>query len=174
MIGEAILALLSIGALSNSSSQSAKTSKQDLAEQRRQKEYERRRKMLEAEVKRKNEALKAFGAAADFHATVARSPTFAAGWNNLGIAQIRLGQYARALGSMQRALRQRTGSAAAWNNIGVAYLLNGRRVAARRAFTRAVRLRPGYGPAKRNLQLVDKRARGAGATARPRLVVAWR
>lgn len=82
------------------------------------------------------------GAARDFHLAVEVKPTFAPGWNNLGLAAARLGRYAEAIDDYRTASRLDPDLVAPLNNLGALYLQTGRPDAALEVLEAAASLDP--------------------------------
>jgi tetratricopeptide (TPR) repeat protein len=79
-------------------------------------------------------------AAADFRLATRIKPGFVRAWNNLGVAQQRLGQGAKALASYRRAIALDPEFPAAHTNLGLAHLAAGRLPEALRTFKTALDL----------------------------------
>ncbi len=96
-------------------------------------------------------------AAHDFRRAVAVMPGFAPAWNNLGIADSRLGQVREAIEDYRRAIAHDARLAAPWNNLGWLYLQVGDGAAADEALEAAARLEPDGPHIQYNLALARLR-----------------
>ena len=86
---------------------------------------------------------------------IAIFPDYYEVYNDLGAYHIKHGQYQRALGNLEAALRIDRKYPPTWFNLGLAFYHLQRHAEARQAFAQALRLSPDYHLARHNITLLD-------------------
>jgi len=89
-----------------------------------------------------------------FETALSMDPDSAAALNNLGLAYVRLGQYAKAIKYLSQALGKGNPYADIYNNLGLAYLREKQHYKALKNFQEALRINPGYMNAHFNMVIV--------------------
>ncbi len=89
-------------------------------------------------------------AIAHYEAALVFDPKYPDGYNNLGVALVRLGRYDEAIARYRRALELKPDYAEAYNNMGAALAHDGRLAAAIDHYRRAISLKPSFADAHVN------------------------
>lgn len=92
-----------------------------------------------------------------YREAVAKDPTIASAWNNMGIALFKLGRTREALEAYEKASHLDVSNADIYFNMGLAHYKLGDLLSARRSFARALELNPAHATARSNLMALEGR-----------------